>query len=298
MKPLANPKKSPASKSVRSGRNWGMNRRQAFIDFRLSWEGRLNRSDIVNFFHISTPQASLDISSYTELAPGNLYYDRSARGYQPADDFKSAYPSSSAAMYLNQLLAIETGVLDKDETFVGWSPPVGCVPTPERSVPDSIARAVVQAIRERIGLRISYLSMKREDDEDRIVSPIGLGHDGFRWHVRAYCHKREAFRDFVLGRINTCSIAPGVAHPDICDSAWETQVELIIEANPQLSSAHRLVIERDYQMKNGKARIECRQALLFYTLKRLGLDVDNAEPSIDQHIVLRNRSEVADLLNS
>jgi hypothetical protein len=53
-------------KMVRTG-HWGQERRLEFIDFRLLWEGRLNRADITTFFRISVPQASLDLAKYQEL---------------------------------------------------------------------------------------------------------------------------------------------------------------------------------------------------------------------------------------
>ena len=37
---------------------WGVARRLEFIEFRLYWEGGVNRSDIVEAFRVSVPQAS------------------------------------------------------------------------------------------------------------------------------------------------------------------------------------------------------------------------------------------------
>jgi hypothetical protein len=50
----------------------------------------------------------------------------------------------------------------------------------------------------------------------------------------------------------------------------------------------------DYGMEEGRARIPVRRALLFYALKRLGLDTDPAarQPQ-DQQIVLFNRGAVS-----
>ena len=54
------------------------------------------------------------------------------------------------------------------------------------------------------------------------------------------------------------------------------------------------MIALDYGMQDGKAQINVRRALLYYALKRLGLDTDPAarQPQ-DQQIVLLNR-EVLD----
>ena len=50
---------------------WGVERRLEFIEFRLFWEGAINRSDIVEVFGVSVPQASKDLTLYQERAAGN-----------------------------------------------------------------------------------------------------------------------------------------------------------------------------------------------------------------------------------
>lgn len=290
------PQSEPASGSEKV-RSWGRDRRLAFIDFRLRWEGRLNRVDLKSFFQISTPQASLDIADYTTLAPENLSYDRSSRVYVAGEQFEPAFPSSCSETYLNQLLAIEAGILDADATYVGWRPPIACIPAPERRAPEDIVVAVVNAIRTGSGLAVKYLSMNSLEPELRSLSPLGLGHDGFRWHMRAFCHARNDFRDFVLGRILEWHPQPDLPFPERPDVAWDTQVALILMPNPALSASHQRVIEQDYGMENGEVAIHCRQALLFYTLKRLGLDTRSAESPDNYHIVLKNREEVAAYLH-
>jgi hypothetical protein len=51
-----------------AGLRWGVERRLEFIEFRLYWEGGINRSDIREFFGVSVPQASKDLSLYQEMA--------------------------------------------------------------------------------------------------------------------------------------------------------------------------------------------------------------------------------------
>ena len=53
------------------------------------------------------------------------------------------------------------------------------------------------------------------------------------------------------------------------------------------------MIALDYGMRGGKARIKVRRALLYYALKRLGLDTDpSARKPHEQQIVLINRDIV------
>ncbi len=60
---------------------WGVGKRLEFIEFRLFWEGRVNRSDLMEQFGISVNQASADLNRYIALAPENTVYDKSLRTY-------------------------------------------------------------------------------------------------------------------------------------------------------------------------------------------------------------------------
>src|SRR5258708_2320071 len=82
---------------------WGVEKRLEFIEFRLFWEGGINRADIMGTFGISVPQASKDLSLYEEKAPGNLIYDRSEKRYFAAPDFRPAFLKPEADLYLTQL---------------------------------------------------------------------------------------------------------------------------------------------------------------------------------------------------
>ncbi len=89
---------SASVSSERIGR-WGQDRRLEFIEYRLRWAGHLNRSDLTDYFGISVPQASLDLSEYTRRAPGNLTYDRSTRTYVLADGFKPLFKGTNHERY-------------------------------------------------------------------------------------------------------------------------------------------------------------------------------------------------------
>lgn len=83
------------------------------------------------------------------------------------------------------------------------------------------------------------------------------------------------------------------------DSDWHSDVTLEIASHPDLSDTQAKVIALDYRMRGGKAKITVRRALLYYALKRLGLDTDPAvrNPQ-DQQIVLLNRGELFNGANS
>jgi len=70
-------------------------------------------------------------------------------------------------------------------------------------------------------------------------------------------------------------------------------VTLEIAPHPGLTEAQAKAIALDYDMTDGKARIRVRRALLFYALRRLGLDLrPDARPPQEQHIVLLNRADI------
>jgi hypothetical protein len=287
---------NPAPQSIRSPARWGQERRLEFIDFRLRWDGRLNRGDLIGFFGISVPQASLDIARYTELSPSNLLYDRRAKVYVASPTFQPFFGTSNPSRFLNDLLASETGILEAEASFVGWRPPLAYVPVPGRALDANTLVVLLRAVREQLGVRALYQSMSRAAPNSRVLTPHAFAYDGFRWHVRAYCHSREQFRDFVIARMLEVEIdkrgGPGAEE----DLAWQTSVELVLVPNPKLAKASQRAIELDYGMTNGQASLVCRQALLFYVLNHLGLNTEQADKPQAQQVVLKNRAAVAKFL--
>jgi predicted DNA-binding transcriptional regulator YafY len=289
---LPNTSDPTGSPSSRAPGRWSQDRRLEFIDFRLRWDGRLNRSDLTDFFGISVPQASLDIAKYTELAPTNLNYDRSSRVYIASTDFKPLYPSSDSGRYLNELLSHACGLDSEESGFITWAPPVATVPHPGRTIRVDVLVPLLRAIRERCAIRVLYQSMTRPQPSPRTISPHALAHDGFRWHARAYCHMRNQFLDFVVARmLEVDSFEPAAASPDD-DVKWHTIVPLVLIPHPELSKSHRLAIELDFGMEDGQVEFQCRQAFLFYALRHLRLDLEGEAKPEAQQITLKNRSEV------
>jgi predicted DNA-binding transcriptional regulator YafY len=263
-----------------------------FIDWRLRWEGRINRSDLTAFFGISVPQASLDIARYIELAPDNTRYDRSNKVYVASETFQALYPGTTPERYLNELLARCAGVLQPELGFSGWTPPMDMPANPARSVDSGTLLTLLSAIHNAKRVDVSYQSMSAAMPEERQISPHALGYDGFRWHVRAYCHSRSSHRDFVIARVLHASPTQVDALSPDADAAWHRRVDLVIGPNPALSPGTKRVIELDYAMRAGQVTISCRQALLFYTLKRLGLLPGQEAPPEVQQLALINRDDV------
>jgi hypothetical protein len=272
---------------------WGVAQRLDFIEFRLFWEGRVNRSDLMEQFGLSVNQASADLNRYIGFAPDNMVYDKSARTYVRGPVFAAKFLKPDASRYLAQLRSLADGILDSDDTWIAELPSYDAAPTPARGVNPITLRSVVGAIRRSEAIEVKYQSLSRPEPSWRWIAPHAIGFDGFRWHTRAFCKTDEVFKDFLLSRIIETRGVSASEVTDVADADWQEHVTLEIGPHPGLSENQKKVIALDYGMRDGTAKIKVRRALLYYALNRLGLDTDPAarRPQ-DQQIVLLNRIQL------
>lgn len=271
---------------------WGVEKRLEFIEFRLFWEGGINRADIVDQFGVSIPQASKDLTLYEEKAPGNLHYDKSAKRYRAADDLKPVFSEPNAASYLSHLRTTDQPEARASEAWLAAAPDHDAMPIPHRRVKAAVLREMLMAIREGRSLEVFYQSMStgRPEPVWRRITPHALGNDGLRWHIRAFCHIDHKFKDFILSRcLKTRELgSPGAISGN--DRFWRDHFAVAIAPNPALSDSQQAVIAEDYEMQNGRAEVLVRKALLYYFQKRLRLDVaDKLDNPHEAPIVVANR---------
>lgn len=278
---------------------WGVERRLEFIEFRLYWEGGVNRSDIVEAFDVSVPQASKDLTLYQERAPHNAVYDKSAKRYVASSEFRPCFLKPDAGQYLNQLRSVAEGILAPSESWIAHLPPYSGTPVVGRSVDNDTLRTVLAAIRRYEMIEVKYQSLSSLQPRWRWIAPHAIAFDGFRWHSRAFCQTDACFKDFLLSRMLEIRGSRGSEASADDDDDWHSEVTLEIGPHPDLSETQKKVIALDYGMRGGKAKIKVRRALLYYALRRLGLDTDPAarRPQ-DQQIVLLNREEIGSQLPS
>lgn len=275
---------------------WNVEHRLEFIDFRLYWEGRINRKDLIEFFNISVPQASSDLRIYQEKAPKNIEYNKSGKYYFATKNFKPAYITSDSSYYLAQLHLISNNVLKKEEAFLGQIPCFDSIPSIARAVDPEILRKILHAINHRISMEINYQSMDHDQPIWQKIAPHALAYNGSRWHIRAYCHTHNDFRDFLLARILDLRDLKASEINSSNDIEWHTFIEVKIKPHPELSETQKKVIERDYGMENGIGIIRIRTALYFYLEWQLRLDEENlSRPPKKQQVVLANREEINEI---
>lgn len=273
---------------------WGVERRLEFIEFRLYWEGGINRSDIIEKFGVSVPQASKDLSQYQQAAPGNIEYDKSEKRYFVSANFEPVFFKPDADRYLNQLKSIADNIASADETWLSNIPQIDSMPIPHRRVDVDVLRRVAEAVSQNRSLEIYYQSMSDERPEPiwRWISPHAFGNDGFRWHVRAFCHIDKKFKDFVLSRtLDTRGENEPVSSPEN-DQFWKEFTDVILVPNPKLTSSQRKFIAMDYDMQEERLIVPIRKALLYYFKKRLRLDIAEVlDRPQEAPVIVENRDE-------
>lgn len=276
-----------------SSQRWSIQKRLEFVDFRLFWDGHINRGDLVDTFGISVPQASMDLRNYQEAAPGNIEYDKKSKAYVARLSYQPVFFTPSADHFFAQLRLFAAGVLGVDQLWIGSMPPFAALPVLRRRADPTTLRQILVALRNKLSMNVRYQSFTSPASRWRWISPHALAFDGFRWHVRAWCHNRMVFHDFVLARL----LEIGDERPSNVDSShdvgWNTELVLRIGPHPDMQEGARRAIELDYGMSGGVVEVTTRVCLVHYLKRQLGLDRDPAknEPW-SQQIILINGDEV------
>ena len=273
---------------------WSVERRLEFIEFRLYWEGGINRADITDRFGVSVPQASKDLSLYQELAPGNMEYNKSEKRYLSAPRFTSRFLKPDPDQYLSQLQSIVANTVMANETWISNMPEVDSLAVLHRRIDPDFLRAILEAIRNKQAVDILYQSMNpnRPDPVWRGISPHAFANDGFRWHVRAFCHIDRRFKDFLLSRCLEFRPAGEAIEISSSDKEWSECFDIELIPNPMLSNSQQKVIAHDFEMAKGKINVSIRKSLFYYFEKQLRLDVskvlDNPQ---EAPVVIANRKD-------
>lgn len=247
------------------------------------WEGRLITSQLMEWFGISRQQASADIKHYLQLFnPGSLIHSPAAKGYVPVPGFTPAI----TAGHINEYMALIAGQGDLPlEQVLETHPSIASVQLPDRSIRPEVVRELIKACRNQGKVKILYASMSTPQLHERMIAPHTLVYSGFRWHVRAWCYARLAYRDFLISRIDRTPKSSGAAeHGPESDQLWNEKTILTLIPNTLLNEAQKALVERDFGMPDGRLQITTRKALAHYTLQRYQAAITEAEASrVNEH---------------
>lgn len=272
---------------------WVLKQRIEFIEFKLFWEGSINRKDLIDTFGVSVPQASSDIKSYKKEAPGNIYYDKSKKQYLINSKFNPIFGPIDAHSYLSKLSMFSDGLLKREDLKMGYIPEFSVVPSLDRAIEPVVLRKIVKALKDKKAIHIQYQSMSRPSPVWRWLVPHAFAYDGFRWHVRGYCELAQEFRDFILGRIIDVRNLKITTIEASDDHKWNQFVTIRIAAHPDLTPDQQKIIEKEYNMQNGVAELRVRAAFVYYVLLRFRLE--NPEDSRflkNKNAVILNYNEI------
>ncbi|MCR9849648.1 helix-turn-helix transcriptional regulator [Vibrio antiquarius] len=277
---------------------WDLLFRYRMIEVIALWEGRLTTNHLIKSFGIGRQQASKDINSYlSEVAPGNLVYDKQLKGYKPSDSFAPELTSGHADEYLHILARSEDMAVTFNELDMGFEN-VSMVRPVTRNISPQVLRPLVQAIREKKRVDISYTSLKDGIEVERIISPHTLVCTSLRWHVRAYCEHANDYRDFVLSRIRgiPCLEAKRVKGREH-DELWNTPLTVDLKPDPRLTEVQANVLAHDYGMEEGSLTIPTNAALVRYVLDAYNIDINvlDSNPK-GQQIIVGNFEELKQYL--
>lgn len=241
-----------------------MLRRFAFIEARLAWAGGLTAGELADAFGIARQNAQQSISAYGEQHPGQMRYDPALRRQVPEEGFEANYIRDDVGRFLDYQRAASCIAHFYDEP--SWADlPFTDADALARPLYDrEAARTALTALRRRSAVVISYWAMSSA--RTRRISPHHLVHADERYHLRAYCHETQEYRDFNLARIVTADLSAADWVSEADDQDWHTRIDLEFEINPELPEHAKGALREDH-IKPGDATMKilgARKAIAFY----------------------------------
>ncbi len=257
---------------------WAVRERLAFLERVAWWQGAVNRSDLREVFGISAAQASADLQLYQQLNPGALAYNLKAKRYESSPSMNCVLHEPHLGDAIRQFLGERSPAPVLGSPGERADTRVDLSVVPMRFAPAQVERHLFLAVSGARRVQIRYWSVRSSRAAMREIAPHALGHDGYRWHARAWCFEDEVFKDFVLSRIEEAEWPGEPFKPPVDDEAWQRFVEVELVPNRSLDKAQRQAIERDYGMKGGRLTLKVREAMLEYCLAHLRVRGVNDRP--------------------
>jgi predicted DNA-binding transcriptional regulator YafY len=252
----------------------------------LRWEGELDNSRLREVFGIQTVQASRLLAAF--LAEFTDAVKR-ATPYAPITAtklFRPRFAGNSPDEYLQLVQRLGATHIEStvEDLRLDLSP-----------VPPALFSVISQACRKRMGLRIRYRSLAAPEGQDRLVYPHVLVRAARRWHARAWCVQRQAFRDFTLGRIAKATLdaepAPDAA---LLDKDWSESVKLVVQAHPGLPDGQARLLRDEYLGGEDFRTLQVRRCMVGYTVQDLRIATEPARQKPPEYqLSLANSGEFA-----
>jgi len=256
---------------------WSERQRLLFVERLLFWRGTINRRDLCDHFGISLPQATKDLVAYTTLNAGGCHYDVRRKCYVASESMQTVFQEPDFSADVEVIGGAMIDGEERGEFVLGFN-------RPRRTGNLAVHRRLSLAACRGESVEVTYWSVLSGSGEKRWISPRGFGFDGLRWHTRAFCHKDERFKDFVVGRMQGLGEAKTCPFAKQVDTDWlETEI-LRFRPHPDLSESQKTALEMDYGMENGAMSLPVRRAMKIYALRRLGFVGEPLEPPMTNEL--------------
>ena len=258
----------------------------------LTWEGQLSNARLRSLFDLSSIRASEWLRDFREHHPLWLAWDAKTKSHVATAAFYREGPKSQADSLSRYVVLVGLPVAQRHgkEQHILWAAyPDLYTPRPK------FFSALLLAAQLGKQVDIEYRSLTSPQPHRRMISPHSLVRAGRRWHVRAYCHMREEFRDFNLGRMSAAKLLQEseVKAASQDDAAWNTFVQVRIGAHPLLTREQADVIRFEHFDNAASLTQSCRVALISYFIQDIKAAVDPAKQAPpDFQLAVENLNEV------
>ncbi len=260
--------------------------RLRFMEGVLAWEGEIGNARVRKLFGLQPVQASRLLAEFRALMGNYIVEDGRARVLKPVAP-ESFETDVSLDEYARQTLAGADNnpcVIDARVDLTEVRP--------------AVFASLRKASLAKTGVVISYASMTNPVFEERTIFPHSIIHIGRRWHVRAWCGRRQEFRDFTLGRIKSAyaftNSAPRTMNDDL---AWHKIVQLDLAAHRKLSPQQQEVVRSENFGGAENRRLPVRACLAQYVIQDLRAAVaPESELPPEFQIEVANAAQLENLL--
>ncbi len=229
----------------------------------LAWEGRIGNTRVRELFGVGLIQASRMLREFRDSMADALETATRARvlvACRPKD--------LKVDVTLDEYLALAKDSEANKAVLVDYRIDM-------TRIPPHIFAMLRQAALDGTGLQIVYASMANPITSPRNIFPHTLIQVGRRWHVRAWCEKRQEFRDFNLGRIRDAKpIASKAPRPQREDAEWNQELKLHFIPHRELSPDQQLMIREEFFRGTTGHRLTVRACLAKYVIQDLRAATD------------------------
>lgn len=279
--------------------------RLIYIDFFLYFFGSINRNDLMTRFKIKQAAATRDITLYRERMPDNLEYDTVKKTYKCSRQFKPRYTYN-----VHHVLTCIAHGFSAQHFHIQENALLLCETPQVLNNPNvDVVSIITRAIKQNCVVRMNYASIKDGHETVEFV-PFALVDNGLRWHVRGFNRRKNEFRDHVLTRISEASllqVLPQKHESKEFDHQWNRIVSLELIPHPNMDNPRAVIA--DYNMIDGKKRVEMRAAVAGYFLRLWNVDCsknrdlrrvepDGTEIGVEYQLCLGNLPALYDVKNA